>query len=68
MVLDVIILQEHWLWPFKLPLLGAIHPFTAVLDDCLNPESDLRQGCGGVAIIWNKSLRGSPILILHYKQ
>ena len=38
-----------------------ISPYTAVLDKRLHPTYDLKQGCGGVAILWNKSLKCSPI-------
>ena len=56
---DIIVLQEHWLWPFELPSLSSIHPqydFTAVSDKRLHASSNLERGCGGVAIIWNKAL------------
>ncbi len=56
---DIIILVEHWLWPFDLSRLNSIHPdfsATAVSDHRLNATSDLRRGCGGVAILWRKCL------------
>ena len=56
----LIILGEHWLWPFELSLLKTIHQdftYTAVSDSRLNPSSDLTRGCGGVAILWRSSLR-----------
>ena len=61
---DIIVLQEHWLWPYELPTLSSLHPdftYTAVSDKCLHPTCDLKRGCGGVAILWNKSLKCSPI-------
>ena len=63
---DVIILEEHWLWPFELSLLKTIHQdftYTAVSDSRLNPSSDLTRGCGGVAILWRSSLRASHLFL-----
>ena len=42
------------------PLYGN-YCYTAVSDNRLNAESDFQRGCGGVAIIWNKNIRGFPI-------
>ena len=46
---DIIILQEHWLWPFDLSGLSSIHPqydFTAILDKRLHSvKSDQRKQC-----------------------
>ena len=56
--------SEHWLWPYKLSTLDRLHPefsYTAVADERLGPTSDLTRGCGGVAILWKKTLRFSPI-------
>ena len=61
---DIIILEEHWLWPFELSHLSSIDSdfsVTAVFDQRLNATSDLRRGCGGVAILWRKSLHASPL-------
>ena len=63
----IIVLQEHWLWPFELPSLSSIHSqydFTAVSDKRLHASSNLERGCGGVAIIWNKALTCIPISAL----
>lgn len=60
---DVIILQEHWLWPFEHNHLQSIsnhYSFTAVYDSRLNSSSDLHRGCGGVAILWKKNLNAAP--------
>ena len=57
--MDVIVFQEHWLWPFKRHILQSIsdqYSFTLVCDNRLNPLSDLCHGCGGVAILWKKCL------------
>ena len=50
---DVIVLQEHWLWPYELTSLDRLHPdfaFHAISDNRLTSTSDLNHGCGGVAI------------------
>ena len=60
---DIIILQEHWLWPFQLHQLQSVcasYSYTAVCDERLNSSSDLRRGCGGVAILWKKNLNAVP--------
>ena len=64
---DIIVLQEHWLWPYDLSSLSSIHPqydFTAVSDKRLHSGSDLERGCGGVALIWKKALTCIPISAL----
>ena len=61
---DIIILEEHWLWPYELTNLKSLHldfSYTAVSDKRLNPSSDLTRGCGGVAIVWRTSLRASAL-------
>ena len=60
---DILVLQEHWLWPFELDQLGSIDPdfaCTAVCDSCLSPSSTLTRGCGGT-ILWRKSISTVPI-------
>ena len=49
---DIIALQEHWLWPFELDRLASNHQysFTAKADNRLNETSNLTTGCGGVAM------------------
>ena len=57
--IDIIVLQEHWLWPFQHDQLASInssYSFCAVSDNRLNSDSDLRRGCGGVSILWKKDL------------
>ena len=64
---DIIVLQEHWLWPYDLSSLSSIHPqydFTAVSDKRLHSGSDLERGCGGVALIWKKALPCIPFQLL----
>ena len=61
---DIIAISEHWLWPFESNRLCQIHPsFTAELktDPRLNENSTLSRGCGGVGLMWRKSLNATPI-------
>ena len=61
---DIILLQEHWLWPFELDQLNTVLPgFSsfATSDSRLTAESNLTRGCGGVAFQWNSSLCVSPV-------
>ena len=61
--IDTIVIQEHWLWPFQvdqLHLISEQYSFTAVCDRRLNSTSELHRGCGGVAILWRKSLNAVP--------
>ena len=61
---DVIILSEHWLWPYELHKLDEIHPDFASFgtsDQRLNAECTLTRGCGGVAVFWRKNLSLSPV-------
>ena len=64
---DILVLQEHWLWPFELDQLGSIDPhfeYTAVCDHRLSPSSTLTRGCGGCAILWRKSIPAVPVSLL----
>lgn len=61
---DVIILSEHWLWPFNLDQLQNIHPDFVGFgysDKRLHENSHLSRGCGGVGIIWKYNLQVSPV-------
>lgn len=63
---DIILLQEHWLWPFQLQKLSsAIDGFSAfgVSDSRLCETSNLHRGCGGVAFLWRKSLSVTPVTL-----
>ena len=64
--MDVIALCEHWLWPFDLPKLDQLHPdYTGFgrSDKRLTSESNLTKGCGGVGLIWKKSIAAVPLSI-----
>ena len=61
---DIIVLCEHWFWPYQLYQLQLLHPeFKAfgVADKRLTETSDLNRGCGGIAILWRKSLLAIPL-------
>ena len=61
---DILVIQEHWLWPFELDELESIDPnfsYTAVCDSRLSPTSTLTRGCGGCAILRKKSIPAAPM-------
>ena len=61
---DVIVVTEHWLWPFEAHKLAKVNKeFHAetVTDSRLNESSSLNHGCGGVGILWKKSHDAVPI-------
>ena len=61
---DIIAITEHWLWPCQLHMLQNIHPDYdgfGFSDNRLHENTDLIRGCGGVGIIWKKSLSVSPV-------
>lgn len=63
---DIILLQEHWLWPSELQKLSSvIHHFKAygLSDYRLSDTSTLNRGCGGVAFLWNRSLTLTPVTL-----
>ena len=63
---DVIALSEHWMWPFEIPELCHIHPdYTGFgrADKRLHDQSTLSRGCGGVGLLWKKSIQTSLIEI-----
>ena len=56
---DIILIQEHWLWPYELCKLSSYLPrFKSVgkSDRRLTDLADFRRGCGGVGILWRESL------------
>ena len=60
----IIVVMEHWLWPYELHRLNEILPdytTSAISDKCLSSTSKLVRGCGGVAILWHKSLTIIPV-------
>jgi hypothetical protein len=61
---DVLVLSEHWLWPYELHKLDDIHPDfvgLGISHHRLNAECNFSRGCGGVAVLWRKNLPMSPV-------
>ena len=60
---DIIALPEHWLWPYNIASLSNIHPEFegfGYCDERLNEACTLK-GCGGIGIIWRKSIQAIPL-------
>ena len=60
----VLVLAEHWLWPYELERLSAINDdFEAIgkADVRLSEDSDGGRGFGGIGMLWHKSLRAAPL-------
>ena len=60
----IVVLSEHWLWPYDLHKLNNINDkYDAVgKSDCrLTEDRDGGRGCGGIGILWHKSIAASPI-------
>ena len=61
---DVIVVTEHWLWPFESHRLSQVHPSFASevkTDARLDENSSLTRGCGGVGLMWRNTLDANPI-------
>ena len=57
--LDILVIQEHWLYPDSLSFLQSLHhDFTGWGRSCceLNINSFWRRGKGGIAFLWRKTL------------
>ena len=62
---DVIVVTEHWLWPYESHRLSQVLPgFDAecCCDARLSEVSTLTSGCGGVGLLYRKGLKITPIL------
>ena len=60
----IMVLSEHWLWPYDLHKLHDIsEQYNAVgkSDSRLTEARDGGRGCGGIGILWHKSISASPI-------
>lgn len=63
---DVVVLSEHWLWPYELHKLNDLNPDYQGLgkaDSRLSETSEFEshsRGCGGVGILWKKSFDVTP--------
>ena len=61
---DIVALSEHWLWPYDIDKLSHLHPDYIGFGSCderLNENSSLTRGCGGVGLVWRKSLHVVPL-------
>ena len=61
---DIIIISEHWLWPYELSGLDTIldgNTSIGCSDKRLNDQCTLCRGCGGVAILWRNHLHVTPV-------
>ncbi len=61
---QVVVLPEHWLWPYDLNKLKQIsEEYDAVgkADFMLSDKADGGRGFGGVGILWPKSISATPI-------
>ena len=62
----VILLQEHWFWPFKLQKLSStLSGFSAfgLSDSCLCEGATLNREYGGIANLWIKSPPMTPVTL-----
>lgn len=62
----IMILSEHWLWPYDLHKLDDImisEDYNALgkSDSRLNDAREGGRGCGGIGILWHKSISASPL-------
>jgi len=60
----ILVLSEHWLWPYDLYRLNDINEgYNAIskADNRLNEERDGGRGCGGIGLLWHKSIEATPI-------
>lgn len=60
---DIIVISEHWLWPFELHRLNEIHPDFqghGQSDSRLSSRAE-RRGLGGIAMIWRRNLDVSVV-------
>ena len=61
----VMVISERWLWPFELHRLGEVHPDfdgVGVTGRRLHENRDAGRGCGGVGVVWHKSLNVTSII------
>ena len=61
---NILVLSEHWLWPYELHKLGEIHDdFEAFgnADSRLTEKADSKRGFGGVGILWHRSIGATVI-------
>ena len=59
----MLVLSEHWLWPFELGKLEQIsgeYEATEKADGRLTEEAEGGRGFGGIGILWHKSIGATP--------
>ena len=60
----IVVLSEHWLWPYDLHKLNDINDKNDAVgkSDCrLMEDRDGGRCCGGIGILWHKRIAASPI-------
>ena len=65
---DIILVSEHWLWPYELHTLDTILPGYkgfGCSDKRLTESSSLNRGCGGIALLWKDTLPVTPVAGIH---
>lgn len=61
---SVLVLSEHWLWPYELTRLNDIsddYEATGKADSRLTETSNGGRGFGGIAILWHKKIGAIPM-------
>ena len=61
---SVLVLSEHWLWPYELASLDDISDYyeaTGKADSILAETSNGGKGFGGIAILWHKRIGAIPM-------
>lgn len=65
---EILVVSEHWLWPFELANLDHVLPSFCgygCSDKRLSENSSLSRGCGGVGILWKSSLPVTPVTTMN---
>ena len=60
----ILVLSEHWLWPYEIHKLNEINcDYEAVgkSDSRLTEIKDGGRGCSGIGLLWHKSVTATPI-------
>ena len=60
----ILCLSEHWLWPFEMHKLNEINSEYEVIgksDGRLTEDRVGGRGCGGIGLLWHKSVAATPI-------
>ena len=61
---SILVVSEHWLWPYELDKLSNIsdnYEATGKADSRLTEVSEGGRGCGGIGIIWHRSIGAVPV-------